>query len=126
MSCCSWRLFFSAFFLRNERFGINQARRSNIVTHNVSFTICAVIFCPTAVHFYNYMGNSWDWKMYPRTRYSSEYGFQSWSSHAALSKSFPPEDLRWDSPLMAHRQHHPGGQNELKFQVYTGAAFQFS
>jgi hypothetical protein len=28
--------------------------------------------------------------------------------------------------LMAHRQHHPGGQNELKFQVYTGAAFQFS
>ncbi|CAG0912860.1 unnamed protein product [Notodromas monacha] len=69
------------------------------------------------VHYYNYLSASWDWKTYPRARFSSEYGFQSWSSLAALQRSFPSSELRWNSDLMTHRQHHPGGQAELVAQV---------
>jgi hypothetical protein len=30
-----------------------------------------------AVHHYDYRSDSWDWKIFKRTRYASEYGYQS-------------------------------------------------
>ena len=43
------------------------------------------IFIETlTVHFYNYRDDSWDWRLFPRTRFASEYGFQSWPSPETL------------------------------------------
>ncbi|MEQ2212111.1 hypothetical protein XENOCAPTIV_025411, partial [Xenoophorus captivus] len=36
------------------------------------------------VHFYSYVLDCWDWKTFPRTRFASEYGFQSWPSFSTL------------------------------------------
>lgn len=38
------------------------------------------------VHFYSYVSDCWDWMTFPRTRFASEYGFQSWPSLSTLSK----------------------------------------
>lgn len=35
-------------------------------------------------HFYSYILDCWDWRTFPRTRFASEYGFQSWPSFSAL------------------------------------------
>lgn len=36
------------------------------------------------VHFYSYILDCWDWRTFPRTRFASEYGFQSWPSFSTL------------------------------------------
>lgn len=35
-------------------------------------------------HFYSYLLDCWDWRTFPRTRFASEYGFQSWPSFSTL------------------------------------------
>lgn len=35
-------------------------------------------------HFYSYVLDCWDWRTFPRTRFASEYGFQSWPSLSTL------------------------------------------
>ncbi|XP_042338594.1 beta-mannosidase-like, partial [Plectropomus leopardus] len=35
-------------------------------------------------HFYSYTEDCWDWRTFPRTRFASEYGFQSWPSFSTL------------------------------------------
>lgn len=35
-------------------------------------------------HFYSYFLDCWDWRTFPRTRFASEYGFQSWPSFSTL------------------------------------------
>ncbi|KAJ3613145.1 hypothetical protein NHX12_019397 [Muraenolepis orangiensis] len=37
-------------------------------------------------HYYNYTHDCWDWTQFPRTRFASEYGFQSWPSFSTLQK----------------------------------------
>lgn len=37
-------------------------------------------------HYYSYYNDCWDWTAFPRTRFASEYGFQSWPSLSTLSK----------------------------------------
>ena len=59
-----------------------------------------------------------DVSMYPRPRFVSEYGFQSYPSIL----SFIPvinemSDLDFDSPYMLHRQHHPDGNIQLLNQI---------
>lgn len=38
------------------------------------------------VHFYNYFSDCWDWKVFPKARLVSEYGYQSWPSFSTLQK----------------------------------------
>lgn len=38
------------------------------------------------VHFYSYLTDCWNWRTFPRARFASEYGFQSWPSLSTLSK----------------------------------------
>ncbi|CAL8069239.1 unnamed protein product [Orchesella dallaii] len=67
------------------------------------------------IHFYNYVSDNWDWNMFLRTRYASEYGFQSFPHYESLAEV--ANDITtwtWDSPMMDHRQHHPGGQKEIR------------
>ncbi|CAB1330433.1 unnamed protein product [Coregonus sp. 'balchen'] len=37
-------------------------------------------------HYYSYSRDCWDWTAMPRTRFASEYGFQSWPSFSTLQK----------------------------------------
>ncbi|KAG7277116.1 hypothetical protein CRUP_031329, partial [Coryphaenoides rupestris] len=37
-------------------------------------------------HYYSYTHDCWDWTAFPRTRFASEYGFQSWPSFSTLQK----------------------------------------
>lgn len=37
-------------------------------------------------HYYNYVTDCWDWKSYPRSRFASEYGFQSWPSFSTVAQ----------------------------------------
>lgn len=38
------------------------------------------------VHFYDYNSDCWDWKIFPKARLVSEYGYQSWPSFSTLEK----------------------------------------
>ncbi|XP_045607068.2 beta-mannosidase isoform X1 [Procambarus clarkii] len=69
------------------------------------------------VHYYNYLSDAWIGENTPRTRFASEYGFQSWPSFRTLQEVTIEEDWSSDSPMMYHRQHHPGGQEELALQI---------
>jgi len=37
-------------------------------------------------HFYDYSNDCWNWTVYPKTRFASEYGFQSWPSFSTIEK----------------------------------------
>lgn len=69
------------------------------------------------VHYYQYVEDSWDWTIYPRPRFASEYGFQSWPSFETLSKVSEPEDWDFNSAFMEHRQHHPFGNLEIMLGI---------
>ena len=43
-----------------------------------------------AVHYYNYLGNGWDWNTYPKPRMATEYGFQALPSVHAWSEAASP------------------------------------
>lgn len=59
------------------------------------------------VHFYDYLKDAWDPEIFPRPRFSSEYGFQSFPGAYAWQRSKNDgDDLL---TLMRHRQHHPLG-----------------
>ena len=68
-------------------------------------------------HFYNYRDNNWDWTIYPQTRFASEYGFQSFPAWEVLEPVSELSDWSLHSAWMAHRQHHPNGNNELTWQI---------
>ena len=68
-------------------------------------------------HFYNYRDNNWDWRIYPATRFASEYGFQSWPAFNILEPVSEVWDWSFSSAWMNHRQHHPGGNLELLWQI---------
>lgn len=68
-----------------------------------------------AVHFYNYIKNSWDPNIYPITRFASEYGYQSLPEISTLLTATQNiVDLHPDSEFLVHRQHHPAGYEEMK------------
>uniref|UniRef100_A0A6G1SGI4 beta-mannosidase n=1 Tax=Aceria tosichella TaxID=561515 RepID=A0A6G1SGI4_9ACAR len=70
------------------------------------------------VHHYDYLMDSFDWTVYPSTRFASEYGFQSYPSFNALTSISLPSD--WKYPLTSnilHRQHRLTGETEMKLQI---------
>ncbi|KAG2466529.1 beta-mannosidase [Polypterus senegalus] len=69
-------------------------------------------------HFYNYTNDCWDWKKFPKPRFASEYGFQSWPSFSTLQKISIPEDWDFISSFTDHRQHHLKGNKEMIMQAY--------
>jgi hypothetical protein len=62
------------------------------------------------VHYYNYDMDCWDLLSYPRPRFASEYGFQSFPSFQTLAPVSDGDlgDWNFNSSFMQHRQHHPG------------------
>lgn len=64
------------------------------------------------VHYYNYIDDCLDYTIYPHTRYSSEYGYQSWPSYYTLARvSDPDTDLVYGSQFFYHREHHSEALN---------------
>ncbi|KAG7379906.1 hypothetical protein PHYPSEUDO_008028 [Phytophthora pseudosyringae] len=54
------------------------------------------------VHFYDYNNDCQDYRMYPRARFISEFGFQSWSSAASLHD---------------YRERHENGTSQMLTQL---------
>ncbi|XP_044080324.1 beta-mannosidase isoform X1 [Neovison vison] len=69
------------------------------------------------VHFYDYTSDCWDWKVFPKARFVSEYGYQSWPSFSTLKKVSSKEDWSYNSKFSLHRQHHADGNSEMLRQV---------
>ncbi|KAF8774431.1 Beta-mannosidase like protein [Argiope bruennichi] len=70
------------------------------------------------VHFYDYFGSEWNPDTYPRARFVSEYGFQSFPSFESLANVSNPQD--WQYPLndaMKHRQHHMFGNLQMDSMI---------
>ncbi|XP_061699521.1 beta-mannosidase isoform X2 [Syngnathoides biaculeatus] len=72
-------------------------------------------------HFYSYVHDCWDWRAFPRARFASEYGFQSWPSLSTLRPVSVPADWNLSSRFASHRQHHPHGN----WQMLQQAAVHF-
>ncbi|XP_029170747.1 beta-mannosidase [Nylanderia fulva] len=70
------------------------------------------------VHYYNYLRNGWDITQYPRTRFCSEYGFQSWPSMYTLVTAVESaKDLNVGSDFVQHRQHLPFGNEYMRLLI---------
>ncbi|XP_041809477.1 beta-mannosidase isoform X1 [Chelmon rostratus] len=68
-------------------------------------------------HFYSYTLDCWDWRTFPRTRFASEYGFQSWPSFSTLQPVSIKEDWSFSSNFTSHRQHHENGNQQMLLQA---------
>lgn len=68
-------------------------------------------------HFYSYLADCWDWRTFPRTRFASEYGFQSWPSFSTLKPVSSEGDWSYDSVFASHRQHHEDGNRQMFLQA---------
>ncbi len=71
------------------------------------------------MHIYIYDKDNWDPSIYPKTRFASEYGFQSFPSFEVFSAVTEDFDWSYFSDLMHHRQRHPNGNLELPWQIHT-------
>ncbi|XP_051941278.1 beta-mannosidase isoform X1 [Hippocampus zosterae] len=68
-------------------------------------------------HFYSYSADCWDWRGFPRTRFASEYGFQSWPSLSTLRPVSVAEDWSLSSRFAEHRLHHQDGNEQMLKQA---------
>lgn len=69
-------------------------------------------------HYYNYFADGWDSNIYPKTRFASEYGFQSLPSIITLKTATNiTDDLIADSEFLLHRQHSPNGYYYIREQM---------
>jgi beta-mannosidase len=65
------------------------------------------------VHYYNYAADCWNISTYPRPRFASEFGVQSFPSLLTLQEVSIPTDWDWNSTFTAHRQHHQDGNDQV-------------
>ncbi|XP_026742954.1 beta-mannosidase-like [Trichoplusia ni] len=69
-------------------------------------------------HYYNYFADNWNMNTYPKTRFASEYGFQSLPSIRTLKTATSnPDDLKLNSKFSEHRQHSPNGYSYIENQL---------
>ncbi|XP_023590506.1 beta-mannosidase isoform X3 [Trichechus manatus latirostris] len=69
------------------------------------------------VHYYSYSSDCWNWKLFPKARFVSEYGYQSWPSFNTLEKVSSKADWSFRSKFSLHRQHHARGNTEMLYQA---------
>ncbi|KAK6181474.1 hypothetical protein SNE40_009317 [Patella caerulea] len=65
------------------------------------------------VHYYNYYADLWDWKTFPITRFTSEYGSEAWCNYETIEPVFNESDLDYYSAMSNHRQHHSIGNQQM-------------
>ena len=59
----------------------------------------------------------WNVSGFPKPRFASEYGFQSYPSFETLAEVSTAEDWTYSSDFMDHRQHHGNGQGGTSNQL---------
>lgn len=69
------------------------------------------------VRHYDYQSLCTLTSTYPRGRFVSEYGWQSYPSLHTMGPVTSPGDWSNNSTMMNHRQHHPDGNAELLAQI---------
>ncbi|XP_019594485.2 beta-mannosidase isoform X2 [Rhinolophus sinicus] len=69
------------------------------------------------IHFYDYISDCWNWNVFPKARFASEYGYQSWPSFSTLEKVSTKEDWSYKSRFSLHRQHHENGNDQMLLQA---------
>ncbi|XP_078487709.1 beta-mannosidase [Ciona intestinalis] len=69
------------------------------------------------VHYYNYNDDCLDWTKFPKTRFASEYGFQSWPSFEAVQRVSEANDWTITSDWSEHRNHHGDGNKQMLSQI---------
>ena len=79
-----------------------------------------VLLCCRDVHFYDYNNDCQDYRIYPRARFVSEFGFQSWPSAASLRDVSSKED--WGSfqafwRFLKFRERHENGTTQMRTQL---------
>ncbi|CAH0479250.1 unnamed protein product [Peronospora belbahrii] len=72
------------------------------------------------VHFYDYNSDCQDYQIYPRARFISEFGFQSWPSASSLRVVSSKDD--WGSfqafwKLLKYRERHENGTTQMLTQL---------
>ncbi|XP_064488178.1 beta-mannosidase-like isoform X3 [Ornithodoros turicata] len=69
------------------------------------------------VHYYNYGSNPWNSNTYPKARFVSEYGIQSFPSRDTFLTAAPESFLEYPFKMfMGFRQHHTiGTENNMGF-----------
>jgi beta-mannosidase len=66
------------------------------------------------IHRYDYFHVCNNVSTFPRPRFASEFGFQSYPSFNSISKISSKSDWSNDSPFFTnHRQHHPDGNKQM-------------
>ena len=77
------------------------------------------------IHFYDYNSDCLNESKYPRSRFVSEFGFQSYPSISTLSKSLKKEHLIWPiTPELEHRQHAPAQNAKIIEQITENFNFK--
>uniref|UniRef100_A0A0B6ZRQ6 Beta-mannosidase Ig-fold domain-containing protein n=1 Tax=Arion vulgaris TaxID=1028688 RepID=A0A0B6ZRQ6_9EUPU len=69
------------------------------------------------IHYYDYSVDQWNASSFKIPRMASEYGVQSWCNNESLANVFAPEDFQMGSSMVNHRQHHPGGNDQMALEV---------
>uniref|UniRef100_A0A224XIF3 Beta-mannosidase B n=1 Tax=Panstrongylus lignarius TaxID=156445 RepID=A0A224XIF3_9HEMI len=69
------------------------------------------------VHYYNYLGNLWDWRVFPKPRFASEYGVQSLPAYSTLLNAMNISEAVWISQVMQWKQHFSLGYIPVLVQI---------
>ena len=69
------------------------------------------------VHFYTTVDNALNTSTFPRAKFVSEFGFQSFPSWQTVKKYSEPQDWSYLSPLSTFLQRHPGDTEDMMKQM---------
>lgn len=69
------------------------------------------------MHYYALDNDCMNVSMYPRARWITEHGWESWPSFLTLAPTLTPVDYAYNSTVLVSRQHHPPGQGQMQRQV---------
>ena len=67
------------------------------------------------LHHYDYESDCRDWSNFPKTRFASEFGFQSWSTLSSIYGAIQDKtNLKINSTWLDHRNHHSNGNIQIQ------------
>jgi len=71
------------------------------------------------VHFYTTTDNALNVSTFPRAKFVSEFGFQSFPSWSVYKGVSEPQDWSYEAPMTVFRQRHPGDTEDMLKQMAT-------
>ena len=69
------------------------------------------------VHFYTTTDNALNVSTFPRAKFVSEFGFQSFPSWVVYKNASSPADWSYEAPMTVFRQRHPGDTEDMLKQM---------